>query len=108
MKDFMQRVVVKNLTNVTLDYLELTHDGKGAHKSHIKYFKSDEKKELAFYTLRVDGTCNLILSYRYNNQSKSIIVYDKLSGNDRRVITLEITDSNGNLNINTIVNDDTL
>lgn len=108
MKDLMQRVVVKNLTNITLDYLEFTHDGIGTHKCHIKYLKSNEKKELAFYTLKVDGTCNLILSYRYNNHIKSIIVYDKLSGSDMRVITLEITESNGDLNINTIVNNDTL
>ena len=110
MFDFMQRVIVNNLTKYMLTNIKLTHDGKGNadYKSIIKKIKPNESKEIALYTLREHGFCNLILSYTYKDISDTFIIYDKLSGLDLRVITLNFIEENGKIIINIIVDNSLL
>lgn len=105
MYDFMQRVIVKNLTNDSLSNISISHDGKvnGNYKALIKELKPMESREVQLYTLGAREACNLILSYIYKNVSNTVIVYNKLNGNDLRLIILELRDKNGEIAINTIV-----
>lgn len=62
-----------------------------------------EFREVQLYTLGAREACNLILSYIYKNVSNTVIVYNKLNCNDLRLIILELRDKNGEIAINTIV-----
>ena len=103
--EFMQRIIVKNLTNGSLTNIQLTHDGEGNgnYKSIIKELKSNEFREISLYTLRANKLCNLILTYTYEGISKTVIVHDKLSRNDLRLITLKINEEKEKIIINTII-----
>lgn len=108
MSDMMQRVAVRNLTNDTITGIQLTHDGKwnGNHKEVIKKLKTNELKEISLYTQRVEENCNLILTYTYKDISNTIVVYDKLNRKDLRLITLELKDVDGAIEVNTILDND--
>ena len=108
MADMMQKVIVKNLTNDILTNIQLTHDGEwnGDHKELIKKLKNNELREISLYTQKVTNQCNLILTYTYKDVSNTITVYDKLSGKDLRLITLEIKEVDGEIILNTIVDNE--
>ena len=103
MYDFMQRINIKNLTKNTLTNIELTHDGEGGgYKAKVKKLNENENSEVSLYTMREHNTCNLLLTYTYKELNNTVVVYDKLSGNDLRFITHEIKEENGELSFNII------
>ncbi|MCR1950269.1 MULTISPECIES: hypothetical protein [Clostridium] len=108
MQDIMQKVVVKNLTNDIITNIKLTHDGEwnGNHKEVIKKLKSNESREVSLYTQKVNNRCNLILTYTYKDISNTVVAYDKLSGKDLRLITLEIKEIDEKIVVNTTLNNE--
>lgn len=108
MYEYMQRIVIKNLTDDTLTDIKLTHNGTGSgnYSSEIKKIKSNESKETELFTLRAFNHCNLILTYTYKNITNTVIVYDKLIRSDLRFMLIEVREINGEITINTFKDND--
>ena len=101
--DYMQKVIVRNLTGKELKNIILSHNGEGGHESKVKRLKVNEEKTECLYTLREKDKCDLIFTCNYNNMIKREIIYDNLSCDSRPYIIIELRDSHGELLINTII-----
>lgn len=95
----MQIIIVKNHTNETLYNLKLTHNGEQSNDYIIKKLNRDTNTRASLYTLKVKENCDLILEYEYKGVKKSIVVYDKLQGENRRYMVLDLTDEKGELKV---------
>lgn len=98
-EESMQIIIVKNHTEETLYNLKLTHNGEESNDYIIKKLKGNTNTRASLYTLKVKEACDLILEYEYKEVKKSLVVYDKLQGKDRRYIVLDITKENEELKV---------
>lgn len=108
MYEFMQRIVIRNLTNHVITNINLTHDGIGGSNyfAKINELKEKESKETELYTLRAKDPCNLILTYTYKGQTRKVIVHNKLKASDLRLISISIKEVDGKIVIRTIIDND--
>lgn len=95
----MQITIVKNHTGETLFNLKLTNNGEESTDYIVKKLKGNTNTKASLYTLKVKEAWDLILEYEYRDVKRSLVVYDKLQGKDRRYIVLDITKENEELKV---------
>lgn len=98
--DIMQNIIVKNMTNKVLEELSLTHNGVGAYVVKIKDFAPISEEKLQLYTLRVFGKSDLIMTLKYNNEEKVMVIYNDINRKDNRLIEVIITDEDEEIKVN--------
>lgn len=101
----MQRIVIKNMTEDVLSNIEISHNGEGNYATNIRKIFPKEEQTTQIYTLKTEDECDLMLTYKYKEKNKTRVVYDKLNGLNKPLITLEISENNGELDVTTIIDD---
>ncbi len=103
---FMQKIIVHNNTKHEVTDLVLKHTGAGASSSEIRTLKSFGEDSIELYTLRLIKDTDLILSCQWNGQNIDSIIYNKLSSNDLRIISVFLTENDNKLKCNILVSND--
>lgn len=103
---FMQRIIVHNNTKHELTNLVLKHTGAGASSSESQTLKAFGKDSIQLYTLRLIKNTDLILSCQWNGKNIENVIYNKLSSNDLRTISVFLTENDDKLKCNIVVSDD--
>lgn len=103
---FMQKIIVHNNTNHDLNNLILKHIGAGSSSSEIENLKPLKNDSVDLYTSRLIKDTDLILSCQWNGKNIESIVYNKLSSNDLRTISIFLTENDNKLKCNILVSND--